>query len=146
MFLRIPTHRARRLDGHGLSKSFPALKFNSKNDKERLPGGSVVKHLPANAGDMGSIPGLGRCGTRGGFLPRHDEDLSEPLMRLLGSHVSLHVARRSRSLFSSHGRGLGPPDALKKDSRYLSWVAAGNPRFPRLLPGAEGTSQGASEK
>ena len=24
------------------------------------PGGSVVKELPANAGDMGSIPGLGR--------------------------------------------------------------------------------------
>ena len=23
-------------------------------------GGSVVKNLPANAGDMGSIPGLGR--------------------------------------------------------------------------------------
>ena len=25
-----------------------------------FPGGSVVKNLPANAGDMGSIPGLGR--------------------------------------------------------------------------------------
>ena len=25
-----------------------------------LPGGSVVKDLPANAGDIGSIPGLGR--------------------------------------------------------------------------------------
>ena len=25
-----------------------------------FPRGSVVKHLPANAGDMGSIPGLGR--------------------------------------------------------------------------------------
>ena len=25
-----------------------------------LPGGSVVKNLPANAGDMGSIPRLGR--------------------------------------------------------------------------------------
>ena len=26
-----------------------------------FPGGSVVKNLPANAGDMGSIPDLGRC-------------------------------------------------------------------------------------
>ena len=26
-----------------------------------FPGGSVVKKLPANAGDVGSIPGLGRC-------------------------------------------------------------------------------------
>ena len=25
-----------------------------------FPGGTVVKNLPANAGDMGSIPGLGR--------------------------------------------------------------------------------------
>ena len=25
-----------------------------------FPGGAVVKNLPANAGDMGSIPGLGR--------------------------------------------------------------------------------------
>ena len=25
-----------------------------------LPGGSVVKNLPVNAGDMGSIPGLGK--------------------------------------------------------------------------------------
>ena len=26
-----------------------------------FPGGSVVKNPPANAGDVGSIPGLGRC-------------------------------------------------------------------------------------
>ena len=30
-----------------------------------FPGGSVVKNLPANAGDPGSIPGLGRS-PRGG--------------------------------------------------------------------------------
>ena len=27
---------------------------------ENFPGGLVVKNPPANAGDMGSIPGLGR--------------------------------------------------------------------------------------
>ena len=26
-----------------------------------FPGGSMVKNLPANAGDAGLIPGLGRC-------------------------------------------------------------------------------------
>ena len=32
-----------------------------------FPGGSVVKNSPANAGDMGSIPGLGRsCGEGNG--------------------------------------------------------------------------------
>ena len=30
-----------------------------------LPGGPVVKNLPANAGDMGSVPGLGL--TRGSW-------------------------------------------------------------------------------
>ena len=39
-----------------------------KNDIDRdFPGGSVVKNLPANAGDMGSIPGPGRPHT-----PRSD--------------------------------------------------------------------------
>ena len=43
--------------GH-LTKAYQTqhVKMNS----ERLPGGSVVKKLPANVGDMGSIPGLGR--------------------------------------------------------------------------------------
>ena len=30
----------------------------SKSPSKGFPGGSVVKKLPANAGDMGSIPGL----------------------------------------------------------------------------------------
>ena len=82
------------------------------------------------------------CGTRGGFLARHGEDLREPLVRRQGSQVSLRVARGSASWLSSHGRGLGPRDALKKDSRGLSQGAAGNPRFPRLLPGTLGNFPG----
>ena len=34
----------------------PAL----KNNKQGFPGGAVVENLPANAGDTGSSPGLGR--------------------------------------------------------------------------------------
>ena len=46
------------------------------------------------------------------------------------SQVS-HVSREgSVSLLSSHGKGIGPQDALKKDSRGLSRVVAGNPGFP----------------
>ena len=37
-----------------------------KND-EGFPGGAVVKNLPANAGDTGSSPGLGRS-----HMPRSD--------------------------------------------------------------------------
>ena len=36
------------------------LKLNQKLDEVAFPGGSVVKNPPANAGDMGSIPGPGR--------------------------------------------------------------------------------------
>ena len=32
----------------------------SCNPPKDFPGGSVVKYLPANIGDIGSIPGLGR--------------------------------------------------------------------------------------
>ena len=31
-----------------------------KNRKQGFPGGAVVENLPANAGDTGSSPGLGR--------------------------------------------------------------------------------------
>ena len=40
----------------------------SKNDKVGgFPGGAVVENLPANAGDKGSSPGLGRS-----YMPRSD--------------------------------------------------------------------------
>ena len=34
-----------------------------------FPGGSVVKKPPANAGDMGSLPGLGRSPREGNSNP-----------------------------------------------------------------------------
>ena len=35
-------------------------KINLKKKKKGFPGGAVVENLPANAGDTGSSPGLGR--------------------------------------------------------------------------------------
>ena len=55
-------------------------------------------------------------------------------------------ARRSGSLLSSHGRGIGPQDVLKKDSRGRSWVEPGKPGIPGLVPRPQGASQGASKK
>ena len=43
---------------------------------------------------------------RGGFLPRHDEDLREPLVRRQGSQVSMRVARGRRES-GSQGPWLG---------------------------------------
>ena len=45
--------------------------------------------------------------------------------RPAGHIPGLSPVRGSASWLSSHGRGLGPRDALKKDSRGLSWGAAG---------------------
>ena len=100
------------------------------------------KRRPSPREDRGVSGVPSSCGARGGFLPRHDEELREPLVRRQGSQVSRRVARGSASWLSSHGRGLGPRDALKKDSRGLSRGAAGNPRFPRLLPGTLGNFPG----
>ena len=46
-----------------------------------FPGGSVVKNLPANAGDMGLIPGTGRSpGDRNG-IPLQHSCLEDPMDR-----------------------------------------------------------------
>ena len=39
--------------------NFISLKSSSEDFRLGFPGVSVVKNQPANAGDMGSIPGLG---------------------------------------------------------------------------------------
>ena len=93
------------------------------------------KRRPSASKDGGVSGVSSSCGARGGFLPRHDEDLREPLVRRQGNQVSMREARGSTSLLSSPERGQGPQDTLKKDYRGLSRVAAGNPHFPRLLPG-----------
>ena len=44
---------------------FIAALFVTEERKQGCPGGSVVKNLPANAGNMGSIPGSGRSPRKG---------------------------------------------------------------------------------
>ena len=49
-----------------------------------LPGGAVVKNLPANAGntrDTGSIPGLGRSSGEGNWNPLQYSCLGNPMDR-----------------------------------------------------------------
>ena len=44
----------------GRSKYFASQVLATKYNDWDFPGGTVVKNLPANAGDTGSIPGPGR--------------------------------------------------------------------------------------
>ena len=46
-----------------------------------FPGGSVVKNLPANAGDEGSNPGLGRSTGEGNGNPLQYSCLGNPMDR-----------------------------------------------------------------
>ena len=46
-----------------------------------LPGGSVVKNTPANAGDSGSIPGSGRSTGEGNGSPLQYSCLGNPMDR-----------------------------------------------------------------
>ena len=46
-----------------------------------FPGGSVVKNLPANAEDPGSIPGSGRSPGRGNDNPLQYSCLENPMDR-----------------------------------------------------------------
>ena len=44
-----------------------------------FPGGTVVKNLPANAGNMGSIPGSGRSHGEGNGNPLQYSSLGNPM-------------------------------------------------------------------
>ena len=46
-----------------------------------FPGGAVVKNLPANAGDMGSVPGSGRSPGEGNGYPLEYSCLRNPVDR-----------------------------------------------------------------
>ena len=49
--------------------------------KGDFPGGLVVKNLPSNAGDAGSIPGWGRSSGRGNGNPFQYSCLGNPIDR-----------------------------------------------------------------
>src|SRR5574337_1229223 len=95
-----------------------------------LGAGDEGPHLRDDGGGTGWFSS---GGPRVRFLTRYDGEVSEPLVGRQGSRVSMRVARGSVSLLSSPGRGTWPRDVLKKVSRGLSRVEAGNPGFPRLV-------------
>ena len=59
-----------------------------------LPHSSVIKNLPANAGDMGSIPGLGRFSGEGNGNPLQYSCLGNPIDRG-ASQATVHGVAKS---------------------------------------------------
>ena len=106
----------------GLNRVKPPLHFGERA-RDCSPG-HAGKERPSPREDGGVSGVSSSCGALRGFLARHDEDLRVPLVRRQGSQVSMRVARGNPLWLSSNGRGLGPQDTLKRDSRGLSRVVA----------------------
>ena len=78
-------HRMRWGEGLGMLLSYDVIK-NILNwtlviIAQGIPGGSVVKNPPANTGDVGSIPGLGRCSGEESGNPLQYSCLGNPMNR-----------------------------------------------------------------
>ena len=58
-----------------------------------FPDSSAIKNLPANAGDMGLIPGLGRSPGEGNGKPFQDSCLGNPMDRGAWWAIVYGVAR-----------------------------------------------------
>ena len=71
--------------------SFP--RWVSPTSPPHVPGGSVVKNPPANAGDTGSIPGSGRSPGEGNGNPRQYSCLGNPMDRG-GWWATVHAVAR----------------------------------------------------
>ena len=77
------------MDYYMASKSRERPKYRERSpghnwkfmNKMGLPGGSVVKNPPATAGDVGSIPGLGRSPGEGHGNPLRYSCLENPMSR-----------------------------------------------------------------
>ena len=65
-----------------------------------FPGGSVVKNLPANAGDLSLIPGLGKSPGEGNGNPLQYSHLDNPMDR--GTwQATVHGIAKSRTRLSN---------------------------------------------
>ena len=114
-------------------KAMPQASWGVWREVARLASRPCRRRRPSSPRWGGVSGWFSSGGPRVRFLTRCDGEVSEPLVGRQGSRVSMRVATGSASLLSSHGRGTWPRDVLKKVSRGLSRVEAGNSGFPRLV-------------
>ena len=67
-----------------------------------FPGGSVVKNLPANAGDTGSIPGSGRPSGEGNGNPFQCSCLGNPVDKRTWQFQSMELQRVRHDLVTCY--------------------------------------------
>ena len=94
------------------------LSANLKNEwpvkswKVGFPGGTVVENLPANAGDTGSSPGLGRSHMPWSNWAREPQLLSLRVWNLCSATREAAIVRGPRTVMKSGPRSLQLEKAL----------------------------------
>ena len=76
----------------------------NKEKKQGFPGGTVVENLPANAGDMGSSPGLGISHMPRSNWAREPQPLSLRVWSLCSATTEAEIVRGLHTTMKS-----GPP-------------------------------------
>ena len=84
-----------------------------KMSQQGFPGGAVVKNLPANAGDTGLSPGLGRS-----HMPRSNWAREPQLLSLRVWKPVLHNGRGRNSERPAHRDEEWPPLAATRESPH----------------------------
>ena len=86
-----------------------------------FPGGSAIKNPPANAGDSGLIPGMGRSPGEGNGKPLQYPCLPNPVDRGTWKASVNRAQRVSTTEVSTHNRCTG----LNRDKIW--WIQEKNP-------------------
>ena len=90
--------------------------WNQKGN-QGLPGGAVVENLPANAGDTGSSPGLGRSHMPQSNWAREPQLLSLRVWSLCSATREVTIVRGPRTAMKSGPRSLQLEKALAQKRR-----------------------------
>ena len=93
----------------------PGIKIN--NLLRGFPGGAVVENLPANAGDMGSSPGLGRSHMPRSNWAREPQRLSLRVWSLCSTTGEAAIVRGPCTAMKSGPRSLQLEEALAQKRR-----------------------------
>ena len=93
------------------------IQVNIQKWMEGFPGGAAVENLPANAGDTGSSPGLGRCHMPRGSWAREPQQLSLRVWSLCPATREAAIVRGLRTAMKSGPRSPQLEKALAQKRR-----------------------------
>ena len=102
---------------HLIMPSFPGMYYYLLKSVEGFPGGAVVENPPANAGDTGSSPGLGRSHMPRSGWAREPQLLSLRVWSLCSATREAAIVRGPRTVMKSGPRSPQLEKALARKRR-----------------------------